>query len=124
MYEDLTKEPVEREAVRFPFRAYVRYDLIHGEMEARKKHEGWCQDISNKGMELVVSEPLHASDEIKLLLYLEGEPKPMTVFCRVVWCETLKENRYSVGLEFRKVSDYLKFMRTLCKKVGSALIGE
>lgn len=80
-------------------------------------NDAGCEDISGMGVKLSVGGPIPVNDEIRILVYLSDNSKPINAMCRVVWCRQLVGNKFHAGLKFVKVEDKERFTELLCERM-------
>ena len=68
-------------------------------------------DISQTGVRLIVNAALVKGDEVELIVNSAGLPRPLQFLGDVVWAAASGDNRYSIGVKFRKHLSYDEFSR-------------
>lgn len=76
-----------------------------------------CQDISGKGLKILLHEALKIEDRIQILLCLPDKTNRISTFCSVVWCRQNEDDNFMAGLEFVKIKEHERFMEFLCEKI-------
>ncbi len=76
-----------------------------------------CQDISGKGLKILLSETLKIKEQIDVLLCPQDKSNPISSLCRVAWCRQTKNGKFMAGLEFVRIKEQERFMEFLCEKI-------
>lgn len=78
------------------------------------------QDVSGGGVSLKSNVPFKKGQQLKVLVYLPGDPKPVTSMSEVVWSRKAgegKEAYYKIGVKFMKIvpKDKQRFVFLFCE---------
>ncbi len=65
---------------------------------------GFCEDVSFKGIRIIVFRDLDLSEIFELTLTFP-ERRPIKTICKVIWKKEISNNKLRAGLSFLKISD-------------------
>lgn len=107
------KAPERRKAQRLTLPMHLSYRL--------KRKKTWqknvCDNISGVGLSLSVKELLAVDDKVEVAVYLDNDPKPIKISCRVAWCVKVKKDGFKAGVEVIAVKDEMRFIEFFCGRM-------
>lgn len=71
------------------------------------------KDVSEEGIQLVVSSAFKPGDEIEIQLTAPGMSKPMGRVAEVVWCAAREDGTFIIGARMRKAFAYAEIIHCI-----------
>lgn len=113
---------VKKETNNAEKRKYQRIGLLLSVKYKKPKNNSFrdsmaCQDISGKGVKILLREALKTKEQIDILICPKDKSNPISSLCRVAWCKQTKNSNFMAGLEFVRIKEQERFMEFLCEKI-------
>ncbi|MCM8814014.1 MAG: PilT/PilU family type 4a pilus ATPase [Candidatus Omnitrophica bacterium] len=86
-------------------RIKVRYQVIAADGTAGEARETTARDISVRGMQIVIEQPVAVDTKMMLEFVLSKISTPVGIRCRVIRVEELREYEYRIGLLFEDIQN-------------------